>query len=96
MANEAISTPSATPSGGLQSTIVTLNCLCRAGANAPCMMPLGRYLRVIGHAGRISRIDRFFDQIKRRADVWVARRIEIVRQGAKSYAILNALQETSA
>jgi len=41
------------------------------------MMSLGLHLRIIGRPGRIGALQRFFDHMKKRSDVWVTTRENI-------------------
>ena len=49
------------------------------GAEAPRMMSVGLHCRLIGHPARASGLARFLDYITGFDDVWVARRLDIVR-----------------
>ncbi len=49
------------------------------GANAPKMLSIGLHARLVGRPGRAAALARFLDYATARADVWVARRVEIAR-----------------
>ncbi len=43
------------------------------------MMSVGLHLRIAGHPGVPSGLERFLDHVLRHEDVWVCRRVEIAR-----------------
>jgi allantoinase len=53
--------------------------LYREGARAPKMMSVGLHMRLIGHPGRSSGLERFLDYVARHRGVWICRRLDIAR-----------------
>ncbi|SOE95065.1 Peptidoglycan/xylan/chitin deacetylase, PgdA/CDA1 family [Burkholderia sp. D7] len=51
--------------------------LCREGASQPKMMSIGLHARLIGHPGRAAGLERLLDELVRRDDVWICRRIDL-------------------
>ncbi|AID34966.1 allantoinase PuuE [Mesorhizobium jarvisii] len=49
------------------------------GRSKPKMMNIGMHMRLLGHPGRASGLERFLDYVQSKADVWVCRRNEIAR-----------------
>jgi putative urate catabolism protein len=49
------------------------------GETQPKMMSVGLHMRLIGHPARALGLARFLDHVKKHADVWVCRRIDIAR-----------------
>ncbi|SHG00634.1 Peptidoglycan/xylan/chitin deacetylase, PgdA/CDA1 family [Kaistia soli DSM 19436] len=59
--------------------IEAFDVLYREGAETPKMMSVGLHSRIIGHAARISGLERFLDHVARHDDVWICRREDIAR-----------------
>ena len=49
------------------------------GKTTPKMMSVGLHLRVTGHPGRASGLERFLDHVAQHQAVWVTRRVDIAR-----------------
>jgi allantoinase len=49
------------------------------GRQAPKMMSVGLHLRITGHPGRATGLQRFLDYVKDQPDVWICRRGDIAR-----------------
>lgn len=49
------------------------------GRTAPKMMSIGMHMRLLGHPGRASGLERFLDYVATKPEVWVCRRVEIAR-----------------
>ncbi|MEM6732817.1 MAG: allantoinase PuuE [Myxococcota bacterium] len=47
--------------------------------SAPKMMSVGLHGRIVGRPGRVLALRRFLEHVRSRADVWIARRIDIAR-----------------
>jgi len=45
----------------------------------PRMMSVGLHMRLVGHPSRAAGLERFLDYVAAHAEVWVCRRIDIVR-----------------
>lgn len=74
--------PSLTPSDWLQYAIDTFDWLYREGADDPQMMSFGLHLRIIGRPGRIGYLEKFFQHVSAKPDVWVATRQQIAENWA--------------
>lgn len=55
------------------------------GKTTPKMMSVGLHCRLIGRPGRIRALERFFDYVCAKQDVWFARRIDIARHWHKHH-----------
>jgi peptidoglycan/xylan/chitin deacetylase (PgdA/CDA1 family) len=53
--------------------------LYKEGKTTPKMMSVGLHLRVTGHPGRASGLERFLDHVAQHQAVWVTRRADIAR-----------------
>lgn len=53
--------------------------LYREGEMAPKMMSVGLHLRITGHPGRASGLERFLDYVVQHEHVWICRRSDIAR-----------------
>lgn len=69
--------PSLTPEDWLKYACDTFDVLYEEGAEQPRMMSLGLHLRIIGRPGRIWALEKFFQYISTKEDLWVATRAEI-------------------
>lgn len=69
--------PSLTPADWLQYAIDSFDWLYREGQETPRLMSLGVHLRIIGRPGRIGYLEKFFDHVAAKPDVWIATRKEI-------------------
>lgn len=47
------------------------------GATAPRMLSIGLHLRIIGRPARIGGLERLFERVAARSDIWIARRRDI-------------------
>jgi putative urate catabolism protein len=57
----------------------TFDVLYAEGETAPKMMSVGLHCRLVGRPGRAAALARFLDYIQRKANVWIARRVDIAR-----------------
>jgi allantoinase len=57
----------------------------REGAKQPKMMSVGMHLRISGHPGRATGLERFLDHLLNQKDVWICRREEIARHWLKHH-----------
>ena len=69
--------PSLTPSDWLQYAIDTFDWLYREGADDPQMMSFALHLRIIGRPGRIGYLEKFFQHVTSKPDVWITTRQHI-------------------
>lgn len=53
--------------------------LYKEGARTPKMMSVGLHMRLVGHPGRASGVERFLDYVQGHEGVWVTRRLDIAR-----------------
>jgi peptidoglycan/xylan/chitin deacetylase (PgdA/CDA1 family) len=63
------------------------------GGKSPKMMNVGVHVRISGRPGRTKALERFFDYVHGKEDVWVARRADIAKWWAEKHP---AKAETSA
>ena len=59
--------------------------LYREGATSPKMLSIGLHNRIIGHPARAAGLEKLLDHVRRHADVWVTRRIDIARHWASRF-----------
>ena len=74
--------PSLTPADWLQYAIDSFDWLYREGSDDPQMMSFGLHLRIIGRPGRIGYLEKFFQHVAAKPDVWIATRQQIAENWA--------------
>ncbi len=74
--------PSLTPADWLQYAIDTFDWLYWEGADDPQMMSFGLHLRIIGRPGRIGYLEKFFQHVASKPDVWITTRQQIAENWA--------------
>ena len=62
-----------------ECVIDAFDCLWREGAHAPKFMSIGLHLRMIGRPSRIAGLERALAHMRRKGQVWIARRDAIAR-----------------
>ena len=74
--------PSLTPADWLQYAVDSFDWLYREGADDPQMMSFGLHLRIIGRPGRIGYLEKFFQHVAAKPDVWITTRQQIAENWA--------------
>ena len=74
--------PSLTPADWLQYAVDSFDWLYREGADDPQMMSFGLHLRIIGRPGRIGYLEKFFQHVAAKPDVWITTRHQIAENWA--------------
>jgi peptidoglycan/xylan/chitin deacetylase (PgdA/CDA1 family) len=62
--------------------------LLREGVTQPKMMSVGLHLRITGHPGRATGLERFLDYVLAQKDVWICRREEIARHWIAHHSVV--------
>jgi len=74
-----------TPSGFVDYCVRGIDELAREGSDRPKMMSIGLHPRLSGQAARISALRDVLDHVRRRGDVWLARRDDIAAVFAEQH-----------
>ena len=59
--------------------------LYREGASEPKMMNVGMHMRLLGHPGRASGLERFLDYVMSKEDVWICKRTDVAQHWLKHH-----------
>jgi putative urate catabolism protein len=60
------------------------------GKTSPKMMSVGMHMRLLGHPGRASGLERFLDYVATKPDLWICRRLEIARHWLTQHPVAGA------